>query len=122
MLDTHIAVGLFEGKTSGVSARARRVLDQEALCISPAVVLEIEFLHEIGRLRFGADHVTLYLKRELNVQPANERFGEVVRHALGLSFSRDPFDRLIAAHALLLRAPLITLDQNILKNYPQAIA
>ena len=57
MLDTHIAVTLYEGKIAGLSARARRMLDADELTLSPAVVLELELLHEIQRLRFDAKHL-----------------------------------------------------------------
>jgi len=49
MLDTHIAVALSEGRTGGLSAAAKRAIDREAVSISPAVLLELELLHEIGR-------------------------------------------------------------------------
>jgi PIN domain nuclease of toxin-antitoxin system len=54
MLDTHIAVGLYEGHTRGLGAEARRAIDRGSVTISPAVLLEIELLHEILRLRDSA--------------------------------------------------------------------
>jgi PIN domain nuclease of toxin-antitoxin system len=43
-----------------------------------------------------------------------------VQAAAGLSWTRDPFDRLIAAHAILADATLLTADRTILANLPQA--
>jgi PIN domain nuclease of toxin-antitoxin system len=43
-----------------------------------------------------------------------------VQAAAGLTWTRDPFDRLIAAHAILSGAPLLTADRRILANLPQA--
>jgi PIN domain nuclease of toxin-antitoxin system len=39
---------------------------------------------------------------------------------VGLSWTHDPFDRLIAAHAIVADAPLVTADRTILENLPLA--
>jgi PIN domain nuclease of toxin-antitoxin system len=121
MLDTHIAVALYEGRGSGLGPAARRAIDRGKVVISPAVLLELELLHEIGRLRHGGTHVAEYLARELDIPVAGDRFADVVREALGLAFTRDPFDRLIVAHAILLDAPLVTLDRTIGRHYPRSL-
>ena len=54
--------------------------------------------------------------------PVEDRsLAEVVEHGLGLSWTRDAFDRLIVAQAALDRAVLITRDRLILKNYSKAV-
>lgn len=121
MLDTHIAVALYQGKTGGLSRAALRAIDQEPLCYSPAVLLELELLHEIGRLRLGANAIARYLAEQLDVQCAGERFVEVAKAALPLSFTRDPFDRLIVAHATLIGAELITLDEGMRAQFPRVL-
>lgn len=121
MLDTHIAVALFEGRSAGLSVAGRRLLDRAPLSLSPAVLLEFELLHEIGRLRLRAAAIVDYLQRELEVFVAGERMLDVVRRALDLGFTRDPFDRLIVAHADLLGARLLTLDGQLLARYPRAV-
>lgn len=113
MLDTHIAVALFQGKTGGLSRAALRAIDQEALTYSPAVLLELELLHEIGRLRHGASVIARYLAETLDVHCAAERFVDIARVALPLAWTRDPFDRLIVAHAELQQSPLVTLDERM---------
>jgi PIN domain nuclease of toxin-antitoxin system len=55
MLDTHVAVALYEGRTTGLSRAAKRAIDRETVTISPIVLLEIELLHEIRRLRFPSE-------------------------------------------------------------------
>ncbi|MFA5684042.1 MAG: PIN domain-containing protein [Lysobacteraceae bacterium] len=122
MLDTHIAVALYQGKTQGLSRQALAMIDSEPLLLSPAVLLELELLQEIGRTRHGAAAVAGYLAEQLDIPCASERFAEVVRHALPLGFTRDPFDRLIVAHAALLRRPLITQDGLLRQHYPLALA
>lgn len=121
MLDTHVAVALFEGRVTGFSAAARRALDQDPACMSPAVLLELELLHEIRRIRHRARIVAHYLDSQLGIGIANERFSDVSQQALDLGFTRDPFDRLIVAHAALRRATLVTLDAQIHVHYTQAL-
>lgn len=121
MLDTHIAVALFQGKTAGVSRKTLAAIDREPLLLSPAVLLELELLHEIGRLRLGAAPIARFLADQLAIYSAPERFSEVVQQALPLAYTRDPFDRLIVAHAQLLKAPLVTLDANLQQNYERAL-
>jgi PIN domain nuclease of toxin-antitoxin system len=43
----------------------------------------------------------------------------VVAHASELGFTRDPFDRLIAGHALLRRFRLATSDALLLQHLPE---
>lgn len=121
MLDTHIVVGLYQGKTVGLSRAALRAIDQEPLSYSPAVLLELELLHEIGRLRHGASVIARYLAEQLDVHCAGERFVEVAKAALPLAFTRDPFDRLIVAHAVLVGAELITLDEAMRTHFPRVL-
>jgi len=121
MLDTHIAIALYEGRTAGLGAAAKRAIDRDTVTISPAVLLEIELLHEIGRLRVGATPVSLRLGEDLSIRVATERFADVAIEALGLGFTRDPFDRLIVAHAALAKAVLVTQDSQIRYRYPKAI-
>lgn len=121
MLDTHIAIALYEGRTSGLGIAARRAIDRETVTISPAVLLEIELLHEIGRLRVGATPVSMRLGEDLSIRVATERFADVAIEALALGFTRDPFDRLIVAHAALAKAALVTHDTTIRYRYPKAI-
>ncbi len=121
MLDTHIAVALFQGKTGGLSRAALKAIDQQPLSYSPAVLLELELLHEIGRLRLGATAIARHLAERLDIHCAAERFVEVAKAALPLAFTRDPFDRLIVAHAGLAAADLITLDDTIRAHYPRVL-
>lgn len=121
MLDTHIAVALYDGRLPGLSARAKRMLDQHPLCLSPAVVLELELLFEIQRLRVNAAQITQVLAQEFDVSIAADKFAAVVQAAISLNFTRDPFDRLITAHAALLQAPLLSLDERIQAHYAAAL-
>jgi PIN domain nuclease of toxin-antitoxin system len=122
MLDTHIAVALYEGRMAGLGIAARRAIDRDVVTISPAVLLEIELLHEIGRLRVGAIAVSARLGEDLSIRVASERFADVATEAFSLGFTRDPFDRLIVAHASLTKAALITQDAMLRYRYPKTLS
>lgn len=121
MLDTHIAIALFDGRSLGLSTNTKRLLDHEPTLVSPAVVFELEILHEIGRGRTGAGELMDYLAQNLGIRVATEPFADIVAEALRLAFTRDPFDRLIVAHAALLKAPLITFDEDLQRHYSRAM-
>jgi PIN domain nuclease of toxin-antitoxin system len=119
MIDTHIAVALYKGRLD-VSRRAQRLLDTEVVRYSPMVALELELLHEIGRAQVPAERVQAFLD-EIGIVESKEPLAAVVRQALTLRFTRDPFDRLIVAHAELLRAALVTRDSTLQAHYAGAL-
>ncbi len=92
----------------------------EPVFISPIVELELTYLHEVGRVTEPATAPLAALRRSIGLQIADVPLAELVRAAQGLSWTRDPFDRLLAAHAIVADAPLLTADQTILANLPLA--
>ena len=48
-LDTHVVVWLYAGRTDLLSAAAVEAIEEHSMAISPIVLLELEYLHEIGR-------------------------------------------------------------------------
>ena len=46
---------------------------------------------------------------------------DVVRRAQAFDWTRDPFDRLLVATALLHEAPFVSRDRTITEHYPAAI-
>lgn len=116
MLDTHVAVALYEGRSAGLGARVRHALESGAVSLSPMVLLELELLNEIGRLRPRAQDIAASLSEQLAIRVAAEPFAAVVKEALPLAYTRDPFDRLIVAHAALRRQPLVTFDRILLEH------
>ena len=83
--------------------------------------LELRFLERIRRLRFAASEILLHLQLELGVTESKDLLGDVVDHALRVDWTRDPFDVLIVATAMLHRAPLLTKDERIRAHYPDAV-
>jgi PIN domain nuclease of toxin-antitoxin system len=122
MLDTHVAVALYEGRIGGLGTAARRAIDRDVVTISPAVLLEIELLFEIRRLRDDAKTIASRLADDLDIRLAGERFADVATEALAFGFTRDPFDRLIVAHASLAKATLVTQDSMLRYRYPKSLS
>jgi PIN domain nuclease of toxin-antitoxin system len=121
-LDTNVVKWLVTLEHEQISRRAHKVLNTADLLVSPMVLLEIEYLNEIGRLRIGAAPILEKLQSEIGLKVCDKRFSDVVEKALTAKWTRDPFDRLIVAHAMMNGvAPLITSDEDIRANYPNAV-
>jgi PIN domain nuclease of toxin-antitoxin system len=60
------------------------------------------------------------LGRSIGLQVADVSLDRLTAVAVDLTWTRDPFDRLIAAHAIVLGAPLLTADEEIQGNLPLA--
>jgi PIN domain nuclease of toxin-antitoxin system len=120
-LDTHVAVWLASGETARLSRRAARLIDQEQLVISPIVLLEMELLKEIGRIRVPADTIYELLQREIGLTTCRHDFISIIKAALSRKWTRDPFDRIIVAQAALSGERLLSKDENILSRYPKAL-
>jgi PIN domain nuclease of toxin-antitoxin system len=120
-LDTHVVVWLYAGDTSRFPVGARRRLEREALRISPIVGLELQYLHEVGRISEGASVVLEDLGRRLGLAEDEGDFASVVAAARGLTWTRDPFDRLIVGHAAVGGTSLLTKDRTIRRHYRHAV-
>lgn len=119
-LDTHIVVWLYSGLTEKFTALPRSLLNDHDLYISPMVRLELQYLYEIERVSVPADTIILDLGDRLGLKICEKDFHRVVDYGLGLSWTRDPFDRLIVAQAAISENILLTKDIKLLKHYAQA--
>lgn len=99
---------------------AQALIEEREPRISPIAVLELEYLHEVGKARDPLATMLDALRRDIHLEIADASLAELVQAAVGLSWTRDPFDRLIAAHAIVSGAPLLTADRRILANLPLA--
>jgi PIN domain nuclease of toxin-antitoxin system len=120
-LDTNVLVKLDARDMGWFSKAARRAIDRNEPMASPAVVLELDLLHEIGRLKPSARKLLEGLADEIGLRICDLPFRTVVEHSREEGWSRDPFDRLIVGNAKAANASLVTKDQRILRNYPRAI-
>lgn len=114
LLDTNAAIYILAGHR-----RARPLLQlREPLALSPVVLLEMAFLHESGRGRFRSSDPVSSAREDPRWTYDEPGLAEIVAESLSLSFTRDPFDRLIAAHALHRRWRLATSDATLLDHMP----
>jgi len=94
--------------------RARPLLRVPRLLISPATLFELQLLEEIGRIRLtGGVHGLVNSDRWHIDEPSP---AEWFVRAAEESWTRDPFDRLIVAHARFRRLRLATGDRRILEQ------
>jgi len=121
-LDTHVVLWLYLRKGEGISERARQWIEYEPeILISPMALLELDYLHEIGRTTLGSELVFNYLHQRIDLQVCQKSFTDVIRKASQLSWTRDPFDRVITAQAATDGSSLITKDELILHHYENAV-
>lgn len=119
-LDTHAAAWIAGGLLAGFSSRGRAALRSSQLLLSPMVILELQYLHETGRLASPGREVAEHLQRGLGLVICSRAFDDVVRAGEAQRWTRDPFDRLIVAQAALSDAPLLSRDRLIQANYIHA--
>lgn len=121
-LDTHVAVWLYAGDIKRISQAARREMDRsKSLLLSAATVLELELLHEIGRIRVRSSEITATLYKDLGIRVCSVSFDKVAFEAADVKWTREPFDRMIVANAQLQKAALVTKDAAILTHFRQAV-
>ena len=120
-LDTHVLALLYAGRQDDLPAPARTAVEGHDLLISPMVGLELQLLFERGRTLVAPGIVLEALSAEIGLAICDLEFSLVAARARELSWTRDPFDRVIVAHAMVRGAPLVTRDRLIRERYEQAI-
>lgn len=119
-LDTHVVVWLYAGLIDKLSDTAHRLINENDIFISPVVRLELQYLFEVERVTVAPDTIVADLANRIGLQVCAKPFNRIVSEALAATWTRDPFDRLIAAHASLNGDILVTKDGNMLRHYAHA--
>jgi PIN domain nuclease of toxin-antitoxin system len=119
-LDTHIVVWLYAGQVQTFSQPIKNLINDQELYISPIVRLELKYLYEIQRVVDDSNTIITDLSNRIGLNICDKDFSAIVDQAMSLTWTRDPFDRIIVANASLSQNHLITKDQNILDHYPHA--
>jgi PIN domain nuclease of toxin-antitoxin system len=120
-LDTHTASRLAHGRAR-IGRDAAQLIQRAELLVSPMVLVELEYLYEIGRLTLPGKDILRKLENELGLRLCDLPFADVARAALDEKWTRDAFDRIIVAQARLNGlAPLISSDEEIAEHYPRAV-
>jgi len=116
LLDTNALIWMLTGHP-----RARPLQNQTALRVSPVSLLELAFLHEAGRIRL-AEAARQALIHDPHRIIDNPPSAELFDAAVDVDWTRDPFDRLIVAHAHLRGWRLATGDRTIIGRLGMASA
>jgi PIN domain nuclease of toxin-antitoxin system len=106
---------------SQLSDTAKEALEANTLLASLMVTLELDYLNEIGRLCEPSERIMSDLHDRIGFMIDTASFALVVDQAVQITWTRDPFDRLITAQAAVYKNNLLTKDETIRKNYSQAI-
>jgi PIN domain nuclease of toxin-antitoxin system len=115
ILDTHFLLWVVTG-----AARLDEFpwLDEYAPWgVSPVSLLEVQFLGEAGRLEVESNAFVSALKQDPRFLIDEVPLLALIEQALPLSWTRDPFDRLLVAHSTARRTPLCTVDREIRRRH-----
>jgi PIN domain nuclease of toxin-antitoxin system len=119
-LDTHVVVWAYAGEIDRFPPMVRARIEESDLLISPFVLLEMKYLHEIERLTVEPAVVYENLASTIGLAVCDLPLMRVVTEALPQTWTRDPFDRIITATATARGAVLLTKDEVIRAHYPKA--
>jgi PIN domain nuclease of toxin-antitoxin system len=120
-IDTHVALWLYEGYTDKFTKKGLSLLENNQILISAMAVLELELLHEIKRSKVSANKIISELEKQIGLQICDTKLTNIIKHAIELNWTRDPFDRLIVANSILSKHQLLTKDSSIQKSCELAV-
>lgn len=120
-IDTLVATRLFYGRAKELTTKGRRLVESESMVMSPMVVLELEYLYRRSFTRDDGATIRHALAKKLNIQVYQGAFIDIAEAAMPLHWTRDPFDRLIVANAIVDGARLLTSDLVIREHFPRAV-
>jgi PIN domain nuclease of toxin-antitoxin system len=72
---------------------------------------------EIKKIKDDAATIIRFLNEKIGLRIMDSSFINTTEKALNLTWTRDPFDRIIVADAILNKGKLITADKTIRKHY-----
>ncbi|MBF0532683.1 MAG: PIN domain nuclease [Candidatus Omnitrophica bacterium] len=120
-LDTHTAIWLGMKELHRLPAKVIQRINVSTPMISPLVILEMQYIAETKKIEITPWEIIENLQAALGLEICKDPYEWVIRESLNLSWTRDPFDRLIVANSSLAQVPLLTKDRVILRNYSRAI-
>lgn len=121
LLDTHLLVWLYAGENERLSDKAKKTIEGATLLASPISILEIDFLHEVKKIAVKGQTVLQALEETMGLGIPNDSYFDVITEAGHVSWTRDPFDRLLVAHARLRGIPLLTKDAVLREHYGRCV-
>ena len=119
-LDTHVVVRLCTENRIKFSNSVENLIEKYEVNISAIVCLELQYLLEIKRIAAKPEKIISNLASSIGLKICDKNFNTIISKAMSLSWTRDPFDRIIVANAAINNSVLITKDQHILEHYENA--
>ena len=121
LLDTHTLVWRFIDPKKIPPKIQTLFSNPESDFLIPTIcLLEIQYLVEVGRIQIDLDEVRRVIQEEDAFQLV--AYDEsVMLHSLRLTTTRDPFDRIILAHALSTSTKIITRDLWMKRTAPHLV-
>jgi PIN domain nuclease of toxin-antitoxin system len=121
-LDTQAAIWLAEANLQKLTHKALFHIERSDVRISPMVVVELAYLFEIQRTILKPAEIVYKLNAELQAAVCDYPFPIIAEVAVGETWTRDPFDRLIVSHAKANgHAGLVSKDEVIAQHYQNTI-
>jgi PIN domain nuclease of toxin-antitoxin system len=120
-LDTHLVIWIAMKEHHRLPETLIKRINVSTLMISPAVILEFQYLVETKKIEGNPLKIIEKLQALIGLEICKDPFESVIRESLNLSWTRDPFDRMIVAQALIAKTVLLTKDREIRRHYSRAI-
>lgn len=120
-LDTHVVIWMAMNEHHRLPEAVIKRINASTLMISPVVILELQYLVEAKKIEGNPLKIIEKLQTMIGLEICKDPFESVIKESLHLSWTRDPFDRLIVAQALMNKTHLLTKDREIHRHYPRAV-
>lgn len=120
-LDTHAVVWLYAGQIEKFPDSICQMIEVNNLLVSPMLQLELQYLHEIERIKVTSAVILENLNVNIGLNMGKIPFERIIAEAVTYNWTRDPFDRFIVASAAVGKTKLITKDKNIRDHFANAV-
>lgn len=120
-LDTHIVVWLYAGLTGKLTPAACTAIETSDVYIPQMARLELHYLFEIGRITVPQEPVVTFLSKTIGARLSDWPLAQLVDAALHIDWTRDVFDRMIAAETIARGCGLISADERIRGHLPAVV-
>lgn len=120
-LDTHVVIWLAAGEIDRFPADLLDRMESADLVVSPVVRLEMDLLHERGKISSPASDLIDKVAVEVGIREDPTALPRIVMAAITPRkqwHNGDPYDRLILAAAIANQARLVTKDGPLRAAFP----
>ena len=119
LLDTHVLIWILTEDRD--LKNVPWVHHQFLWIVSPLSLLETKFLLEKRKIAVELAGVLQDLKVDSRFRVDDVPLEDLCLAAMDLSWTRDPFDRLLVAHSIARKIPFGTADRNIRRHYSNVV-